>query len=83
MEATQERGLTFPLVLMPGPCAQRLGGPQLRQTPHGEEGHQVPGAWHPGHQRRPGADGKGRQWGGEGWECPQLGASVSRAPPGG
>ena len=78
MEAMQEQGLHLALVLMPGLCAQRLGGPQLRQIPHGEEVHQVPGAWHSGHQRRPGTNGKGRQWGGEGWGCPQPGASVSR-----
>ena len=51
----------FPFVLMPGLRAQRLGGPQLRQAPHGEEVHQVPGAWHSGHQRCSGADGKGRR----------------------
>ena len=51
----------FLLVLMPGLHAQRLGGPELRQAPHGEEVHQVPGARHAGHERCPGADGKGRQ----------------------
>lgn len=70
-EAEEQAGLRlcktqdfiFCLVLIPGLCAPRLGGPHLRQAPHREEIHQVPGTRSAGQQRCAGADGKGGQWG--------------------
>lgn len=61
------RDFIFPLVLIPGLCAERLGGPHLRQAPHCEESHQVPGTGSSGQQRCAGAFGKGGQWGGGAW----------------
>lgn len=62
---SRTRDLTFPLVLIPGLRAERLGGPHLRQAPHCEESHEVPGTRRSGQQRCAGAFGKGGQWGGE------------------
>lgn len=69
------------LLFLPGQCAERLGGPHLRQAPRCEEIHQVPGPGNSGHPRCSGPDGKGGQRGGPGGSLPDW-ASGARNPPG-